>query len=168
MHIRPADPDDAVDIAYIYNYYIATSHCTFEIEPIDELEMQKRMREATTAGYPFLVAEDGDEIVGYAYAHEYKSREAYRHSVEVSVYVRPGHDGRRVGTTLYDALFSELAAGDFRAVIAGISLPNDASVHLHEKFGFNKVAHFREVGRKFDRWIDVGYWELMFDNPPQT
>ena len=83
------------------------------------------------------------------------------HSVEVSVYVRPGHTERSIGKLLYEALFDELKKGDFHAIIAGISLPNDASVVLHEKFGFEKVAHFREVGRKFDRWIDVGYWELI-------
>lgn len=164
MLIRPADIDDAIDIAYIYNYYIATSHCTFEIEPVDLAEMQRRINEGMAAGYPFLVAEgDDDEILGYAYGNEYRPRSAYIHSVEVSVYVRPGHDGKGIATSLYEALFPEIIAGDFHAIVAGISLPNDASVHLHEKFGFEKVAHFREVGRKFDRWIDVGYWELVLD-----
>src|SRR5438477_349931 len=164
MHIRPASSDDAIDIANIYNYYVATSHCTFEIEPVDLAEMTRRIEDGVTAGYPFLVAEDNDEeIVGYAYGHEYRPRKAYRHSIEVSVYVRPGHDGKNIGTTLYEALFGEIKKGDFHAIIAGISLPNDASIRLHENFGMTKVAHFREAGRKFDRWIDVGYWELIFD-----
>ena len=160
MMVRAATADDAVDIAYIYNYYVATSHATFEIEPVDLAEMQRRIAACLDRGYPFLVCVDGDEITGYAYGHEYRERTAYRQTVEVSVYVRPGHDGKKIGTSLYEALFDEIKSGDFHAVVAGISLPNDASIHLHEKFGMEKVAHFREVGRKFDRWIDVAYWEL--------
>jgi phosphinothricin acetyltransferase len=163
MHIRPADTDDTVDIAYIYNYYIATSHATFEVDPVDAAEMELRLDAAQQKGYPFLVADDSDEVIGYAYGHEYRARSAYRHSIEVSVYVRPRHDGKHVGSALYEKLLADINAAQFHAVIAGISLPNDASIALHEKFGFRKVAHFREVGRKFDRWIDVGYWELVLD-----
>ena len=165
MQVRDAKHDDAIDIAYIYNYYIATSHATFEIEPIDEAEMLRRIEDCWYAGYPFLICEDNDEIVGYAYGHRFRERPAYMHSVEVSVYVRPGHTERNIGYMLYEALFEELRKGDFHAIIAGISLPNDPSVRLHEKFGFEKVANFREVGRKFDRWIDVEYWQLMLDHP---
>ena len=161
MMVRATTADDAVDIAYIYNYYVATSHATFEIEPVDLAEMQKRIASRLERGYPFFVCDGGDEIVGYAFGDEYRERSAYRQTVEVSVYVRPGHDGKKIGTSLYEALFAEIKNGDFHAVVAGISLPNDASVHLHEKFGMEKVAHFHEVGRKFDRWIDVGYWELV-------
>jgi len=160
MQIRNAKPDDAIDIAYIYNYYVATSHATFEIDPVDAGEMLRRMEEGWNAGYPFLVCEEQDEIVGYAYGRYFRPRAAYLHSIEVSVYVRPGRTEGQVGTRLYEKLLYEIKQGEFHAVIGGISLPNDASVRLHEKFGFEKVAHFREVGRKFDRWIDVGYWEL--------
>ncbi len=161
MIIRPADGDDAVDIAYIYNYYVATSHATFEIEPVDAGEMKSRIERCVNGGYPFLVCEDDEKIVGYAYGHEYRQRSAYRQTVEVSVYLRPGDDGKHIGTSLYEVLFDEIKTNGFHAVVAGISLPNDASIALHEKFGMEKVAHFREVGRKFDRWIDVGYWELV-------
>jgi L-amino acid N-acyltransferase YncA len=164
MHIRPAETDDAVEIAYIYNYYIATSHATFEIEPVDAVEMERRLDDARQNRYPFLVAEDNDEIVGYAYAHEYRVRCAYRQTIEVSVYVKPGHDGKRIGTTLYEQLLNEIRQRDFHTIVAGIALPNDASIALHEKFGFQKAAQFREVGRKFDRWIDVGYWQLVLDH----
>ncbi len=163
MQVRTAKDDDAIDIAYIYNYYIATSHATFEIEPIDEAEMLRRIEECWYAGYPFLVCEENDEIVGYAYGRRFRPRQAYDHSVEVSVYIRPGHTDRKIGNLLYDALLQEIRKGNFHAIIAGISLPNDASVKLHENFGFEKVAHFREVGYKFDRWIDVGYWELILE-----
>lgn len=163
MIIRSAKDDDAIDIAYIYNYYIAISHATFEIEPIDEAEMLRRIEECWYAGYPFLVCEENDEIVGYAYGRRFRVRQAYLHSVEVTVYVRPGHTERGIGKLLYESLFDELKKGDFHAIIAGISLPNEASVKLHENFGFEKVAHFREVGRKFERWIDVGYWQFMLE-----
>lgn len=163
MQVRPAKDDDAIDIAYIYNFYIATSHATFEIEPVDEAEMIRRIEDAWVSGYPFLVCEDKEEIVGYAYGRRFRPRQAYMHSVEVSAYVRPGNTEASIGTTLYTSLLEEIKKGEFHAVIAGISVPNDASVRLHEKFGFEKVAHFREVGRKFDRWVDVGYWELVLE-----
>lgn len=161
MKIRSADLPDAPQIAEIYNYYIASSHATFEVDQIDAVETESRMRNVIDRGYPFFVAEENDEIAGYAYGHQFRERQAYRHSIEVSVYVKPGWERRNIGTNLYEALFAEIKKGDFRAIIAGISLPNDASVRLHERFGMKKVAHFREVGRKFDRWIDVGYWELI-------
>ena len=143
MQIRNAKPDDAVDIAYIYNYYVATSHATFEIDPVDEAEMLRRMAEGWNADHPFLVCEENDEIVGYTYGHKFRQRPAYSHSIEVSVYVRPGRTEGNVGTRLYEQLLAEIKKGDFHAVIGGISLPNDASVRLHEKFGFEKVARSR-------------------------
>jgi phosphinothricin acetyltransferase len=163
MEIRPAVLADAVQVAGIYNYYIDTSHATFELEPVDTAEMEKRMRETDRGGYPFFVAEEDGELIGYAYGRYFRPRAAYRHSIEISVYIRNGYEGREIGRKLYDELFPVIFAGDFHAVIAGISLPNDASVRLHEKYGFEKVAHFREVGFKFDRWIDVAYWELLID-----
>jgi len=161
MIVRPALPDDAVEIAYIYNHYIATSHATFEVEPIDGGEMLHRMEEGWDGGYPFLVAEDDRAIMGYAFGRPFRQRHAYLHSIEVAVYTRPGSDDQGIGSMLYDGLLTVVKAAHYHAAIAGISLPNDASIGLHEKFGFEKVAHFREVGRKFDRWIDVGYWELI-------
>lgn len=161
MNVRPAVHDDAVEVAYIYNHYIATSHATFELEPIDGWEMLRRMEAGWNAGYPFFVCEEDEVICGYAYACRFRDRPAYESSVEVTVYVKPGQDGRGIGSLLYKSLLAELGTGEFHAVVAGIALPNDDSVSLHEKFGFEKVAHFRETGRKFDRWIDVGFWELL-------
>jgi len=161
VNIRPALSADASSIAEIYNHHIATSHATFEIDPIDSGEMLRRMEAGWAAGYPFFVCEEIGEILGYAYGHQFRPRRAYVHSVEVSVYIKPGLEGRGIGTMLYETLFSDLKKGNFHAIVAGISLPNDASVKLHEKFDMQKVAHFHEVGRKFDRWIDVGYWELI-------
>jgi phosphinothricin acetyltransferase len=161
MLVRKADPQDAPAVAAIYNHYISTSHSTFEIEPIDSTEMLRRMEDGWGEGYPFLVCEIDGEITGYAYGHQFRPRRAYKHSIEVSVYIRAGHEGKSIGSVLYKQLFDEIDNGDFHAIIAGISLPNDPSIRLHEKYGFTKVAHFREVGHKFGRWIDVGYWEKI-------
>jgi L-amino acid N-acyltransferase YncA len=161
MNIRKVELNDAAQIAEIYNYYIKTSHATFELETIDAREMENRIGETFQKNYPFFVCEESGEIVGYAYGRMFRPRRAYMHSIEVSVYIRNGAEGKGVGTMLYEKLFHEILQKDFHAIIAGISLPNDASVRLHEKFGFEKVAHFREVGYKFGRWIDVGYWELL-------
>ena len=91
----------------------------------------------------------------------YEPRSAYKNSVEVSLYVKNNSKQKGIGTKLYERLFDELSKTDVHAIIAGISLPNEASIKLHEKFGMEKVAHFREVGFKLGRWIDVGYWELI-------
>jgi L-amino acid N-acyltransferase YncA len=160
MNVRKVKIEDGRQIAEIYNFYISNTHHTFETESVSFAEMEKRISE-TIKSYPFLVCEETDEILAYAYAARYKSRNAYQHSVEVSVYVKHGLNGKGIGNRLYQKLFAELGQKDFRAVIAGIALPNAASIKLHEKFGFEKVAHFREVGFKLGRWIDVGYWELI-------
>ena len=161
MNVRQVRPEDSAQIAEIYNFYIENSHATFETEAIDAGEMEKRMNESLAENYPCLVCEETDEIAGYAYGRKFRPRPAYLHTIEVSVYVKNGKEGKGIGGRLCERLFSEIINRNFHAIIAGIALPNDASVKLHEKFGFQKVAHFREVGFKFGRWIDVGYWELI-------
>ena len=160
MIVRKAEIEDAAQIAGIYNYYIENSHHTFETEPLSSAEMQKRVSEIA-ADYPFIVAEENNRIIGYSYSSQYKSRCAYKNTVEISVYVQNNAKQKGVGTMLYTKLFDELSKLNVHAIIAGIALPNDASIKLHEKFGMEKVAHFREVGYKFGKWIDVGYWELI-------
>lgn len=160
MKIRIAKMSDAEQISEIYNFYIQETHHTFETEPINVSEMQNHIGEIVK-NYPFLVAEENDEIFGFAYATKYKSRQAYRHSVGVSVYVKHDQKQKGIGKLLYRELLKNLSKTDVHAIIAGIALPNDASIRLHERFGFEKVAHFREVGFKFGKWIDVGYWELI-------
>ncbi len=161
MNIRSVSSIDTTQIAEIYNYYIKTSHATFELETISSDEMENRIKETLERNYPFFVCEENGEIVGYAYGRAFRPRRAYQHSIEVSVYIRNGFEGKGIGTILYQKLFAEILQKDFHAIIAGISLPNEASIKLHEKFGFEKVAHFREVGFKFGHWVDVGYWELI-------
>lgn len=107
-----------------------------------------------------MAVRDGD-VIGYAYASKWKGRCAYRFAVETSVYVDSSARGAGVGTVLYEALFAALGGRGIHAAIGGIALPNEASIALHERFGMKKVAHFEQVGFKFDRWIDVGYWQRL-------
>jgi L-amino acid N-acyltransferase YncA len=121
--------------------------------------MSERIQEVTSNSLPWLVAEQAQQIVGYAFAGKWKGRYAYRYSVESSVYLDPAYTGQGVGTQLYRALLAVLQERSIHVVIGGIALPNAASVALHERLGFTQVAHFREVGYKFGQWIDVGYWQ---------
>ncbi len=159
MMIRPVHPKDIPFITHIYNYYIRETTVTFEEEEITPDDIQSRIKKIESAGLPWLVAEVENEIVGYAYATKWKERSAYRHSVEISVYVDHNHQGKGYGTKLYQALFTELHKLNIHLAIGGITLPNDASIALHEKFGMEKVAHFKEIGFKFGQWLDVGYWQ---------
>jgi L-amino acid N-acyltransferase YncA len=158
--IRAADAEDAAGIARLYNYYVASTVVTFEEAEVPADEMARRIEEVGAASLPWLVAEREGRIVGYAYATKWRGRRAYRFSAEVTVYVDVGCAGCGIGSRLYGELLPALQAGGIHAVMGGIALPNDASVALHEKFGFSKVAHFQEVGFKFGKWIDVGYWQL--------
>jgi phosphinothricin acetyltransferase len=158
--IRNAKVEDAEAIAEIYNYYITDTHHTFETDPVS-VEMMAARIVAVRKRFPFLVAEVDGVPMGYAYAVRFKLREAYEHSAEVSIYVRSDSKQRGLGTSLYSKLFTEIYDTNTHAIIAGIALPNDSSVRFHEKLGFEKVAHFKEVGYKLGRWIDVGYWEKM-------
>ena len=157
--IRPAMARDAEAIARIYNHYIAETIITFEEAPVSTEEMAARIAEVASIPLPWLVAEGNGAILGYAYAGKWKSRCAYRYTVESTVYLDSASTGRGAGTLLYEALIASLRESGIHVVIGGVALPNAASVALHEKLGFRKVAHFDEVGYKFERWIDVGYWQ---------
>ena len=158
--VRAAGAGDASGIAEIYNHYVATTVITFEEAAVSAPEMARRIAEAGSASLPWIVAERDGKIAGYAYASPWKARSAYRFSVEVTVYVHPGCPREGIGRQLYEELLSGLRAQGIHAAFGVIALPNEASVALHERFGFAKVAHLTEVGFKFDRWIDVGYWQL--------
>ncbi|WP_428234710.1 arsinothricin resistance N-acetyltransferase ArsN1 family B [Gracilimonas sp.] len=159
MMIRPVQPKDIPYINNIYNYYIRATTVTFEEEEVSAEDITTRINKIESAELPWLVAEHEGLIVGYAYATKWKERSAYRHSVEISVYVDHNRQGNGWGTKLYQALFTELQKKDIHLAIGGITLPNDASIALHEKFGMEKVAHFKEIGFKFGQWLDVGYWQ---------
>jgi len=157
--IRPAGTGDAAAVAAIYNHYVATTIISFEEHAVAPDEMAQRIRDVT-ASLPWLVHEEDGRVTGYAYATRWRVRSAYRFSAETSVYVEAGRGGKGIGTALYKALLEELRRREIHMAIGGIAQPNPASVALHESLGFEKVAHFKEVGRKFERWVDVGYWEL--------
>jgi phosphinothricin acetyltransferase len=158
--IRVCQSADAAAIADIYNHYIRETVITFEETPVSPAEMERRIADIG-ARYPWLVYEYDGAVVGWAYATEWKTRTAYRFSVETTVYLADSHRGRGTGTALYEALIAELKARNVHTAVGVIALPNSASVALHEKLGFAKVGHVTEVGRKFDRWVDVGYWQLI-------
>ena len=158
--LRPAVAGDSGAIAAIYNHYVATTVITFEEEPVSASEMARRIADVGSVSLPWLVAEREGKVVGYAYASPWRARSAYRFSVEVTVYVDPDCPRLGIGRRLYEELLPTLKARGIHAAFGVIALPNEASVALHEKFGFVKVAHLREVGLKFGRWIDVGYWQL--------
>jgi L-amino acid N-acyltransferase YncA len=159
MTIRPATTADAAAVAAIYNHYVLETLVTFEEEAVSPSEMARRIQEVESASLPWLIAERGGQVVGYAYASPWKARSGYRFSAEITVYLDPGQARRKIGSKLYGQLFPLLQSRGIHAVMGGIALPNQASVALHEKFGLEKVAHFKEVGFKLDRWIDVGYWQ---------
>lgn len=159
--LRRATIADAAAVAGIYNHYVAHTIITFEEEPVSASDMAQRIAETLDAGLPWLVWVEDNKILGYAYASKWKSRCSYRYSAEATVYLDKSATGCGLGAKLYAAVIAELRTLKMHAVIGGISLPNAASVALHEKLGFKKIAHFKETGFKFDQWIDVGYWELM-------
>ena len=157
--IRKVRIDDAERICEIYNYYIENTVITFEEAAVAPREMEVRIQEVTGT-LPWYVNESDGEISGYAYASKWKGRCAYRYSVETTVYIAHGEGRQGLGTELYSRLIESLKEDGYHTALAGIALPNEASRGLHEKLGFRKAAHFSEVGYKFDKWIDVGYWEL--------
>ncbi len=161
IEIRSAADGDAADIADIYNHYVADTCATFETAPVAAQEMARRISDVLAVTLPWLVASSSGSVIGYAYASIWNKRAAYRHTVESTIYMDPRHVGEGVGSRLYRALLADLRERPIHAVVAGIALPNEHSVRLHEKLGFRKVAHFEQVGYKQDRWIDVGYWELL-------
>lgn len=164
MDVCEFSVSDVAQIADIYNHYIRTSHATFELEPLDAADMGRRIAQVQGQRHPFLVVKHNSKIVGYAYSHPYRPRAAYDRTAEISVYTKTGSERRGVATALYDRLIPTIFEAGFHTILAGIALPNDASVRLHEKFGFKKVGHLSEVGRKFDRWIDVGFWQLTINS----
>jgi len=170
--IHPVSPDNAAryaaEICAIYNHYIENTTISFEEIPLRQTEIEERIR-GISVKYPYLVwldeasdgGTDGNVVNGYAYINTWKERSAYRYSAETSIYVRDGFQGKGLGGKLMEALLQEVRKTDIHALVAGITLPNDQSVALHEKFGFKKIGRFMEVGRKFGKWLDMGYWELV-------
>lgn len=159
--LRKVSLKDASAIAEIYNHYVHETIITFEETEVNATEIENRIQ-AITAKYPWIVFEENGEILGYAYGCEWRTRSAYRFTAESAVYLRHDLSQKGIGSTLYQELLLQLKNQGIHAVMGVIGLPNEPSIKLHEKFGFEKVAHFPQVGFKFQQWVDVGYWQLTF------
>ena len=157
--IRLAGSGDAAAVAAIYAPYVTAASTSFEYAPPDAAEMAARIA-STLTFTPYLVLESGGEILGFAYASKHRERAAYQWSVDVSVYVHDRAHRRGVGRALYQSLFALLSLQGFYTAHAGITLPNPASVGLHEALGFRLVGVYRAVGFKRGAWHDVGWWQL--------
>lgn len=158
--IRNVTGSDADRICTIYNEYITNTKITFEETPVTSEEIISRIQ-IVTENYPWLVYEEEGMLLGYTYATHWKQRPAYRHTVETAIYLDSGHLGKGIGSKLKGAMIEALRERGFHCVISGVALPNPASIAMCEKFGFEKIAHFKEVGYKFNKWIDVAYWQLI-------
>jgi L-amino acid N-acyltransferase YncA len=161
--IRAATLADAADICAIYAPIVRDTSISFETEPPDVSEFERRVRE-TLPVLPWLVCESESRVLGYAYAGLHRSRLAYQWSVEVSVYLAEVGRRRGIGSRLYRALLDLLTRQGYFNAYRGITLPNAASVGLHEALGFRPVGVYQEVGYKFGRWHDVGWWQKRLRN----
>lgn len=175
--IRLATLDDSLAIADIYNWYIKNTTITFEEQLISAGDMAQRIAVTDQTRPWFVLVADDDEdsavelesagdgnrrrLLGYACAVRWKDRSAYRFARETSIYLEPTIHGKGFGLGLYQHLIDALRGTDVHTLIAGIALPNEASIALHEKLGFRKAGEFEEVGKKFDNYLNVGYWQLM-------
>jgi L-amino acid N-acyltransferase YncA len=166
--VRPASPADAAACAAIYAPYVTDTAITFETEPPSEEEMKQRI-EGAMRTHAWLVLERGARVVGYAYGGRFNARAAYRWACEVSVYLEPGLRRTGGGRVLYEALLARLAERGFRVAVAGMTLPNEASVGLHRALGFQPVGTYRRIGFKHGRWHDVAWAQRVLiagDDPP--
>ena len=166
MKIRKVTLEDANEICRIYNYYVDNTAITFETAAVRECEMQQRIKGFLDEGFPYYVTEIDGKIAGYCYLHNWNNRCACSSTKEVTIYLDKDLQGKGIGTILYQYLFKEIYKGEVHALIAGICIPNESSVRLHEKFGFKQTSHMKEIGWKFDQWRDVGHWQLIINQIP--
>lgn len=168
IEIRTATVDDMEAIARIYSHYVLHSAATFEIDPPDAIEMERRWKSITSLGLPFLVAETDGAVVGYAYAGRYRPRPAYEFTVEDSIYIDPRATGRGLGKRLLSSLMTACEKAGSRQMIAVIGdSANAASVALHTSLGFRQAGHLREVGFKFGKWYDTILMQRALRDLPQ-
>jgi phosphinothricin acetyltransferase len=161
--IRQCTAADAPGVHAIYNHHVLHTTVTFEIAPVSIEEIARRI-ETVTARYPWLVWIEDDVVAGYSYAAEWRSRCAFAQTVESAIYVGEAYQRRGIARALYTALLDRLREQGIHCVIAGLGLPNPASEALHAHLGFREVGRFHDVGRKFDRWLDLAYWQLLIDD----
>jgi len=161
--IRPASPDDAPSIAEIYAHHVLHGTASFDTVPPDADHWRTKITDIAASGWPFLVAEEGGKVAGYAYATQFRDRPAYAETCENSIYVAPGHTGRGVGSALLASLIPAAAEAGFRQMIAVVGGGEPASVALHEKSGFKVAGRMHDVGRKFGRLLDTVYLQRALD-----
>ena len=160
MVARSGREDDLERINEIYNHYVLTSPVTFDLDAITMEQRRSWLAQFSTAGpYRLFVAEQGAAVLGYASASQFRTKKAYDTTVETTVYCAPEATGRSIGRLLYSTLFDALRDEDLHLAVAAITLPNAASVALHERFGFTLTGVLHDVGRKFDRYWDVAWYE---------
>jgi L-amino acid N-acyltransferase YncA len=156
--IREAKLTDAAAIADIYNHYITHTIITFDTRTITSKDMEGKIGNLQV-NYPVLIIEQSDHVIGFAYASQWKSKEAYKYCAETTIYMHPEHTQSGFGQRLYNALLSALPLFDIVHAIACITIPNETSIKLHEKLGFHRIGTFSKVGYKQEQWIDVEYWQ---------
>jgi phosphinothricin acetyltransferase len=160
VEIRPAREEDLPRLTEIYNRYVVNSYVTFDLEPVTLEERKQWFSQFSPAGpHRLLVAEEAGIIVGYTGSFRFRTRCAYEGTIETTVYCDPEAVGRGIGSLLYRHLFEELRGEDLHVAIGAIAVPNEPSVALHERFGFVLAGVTHEVGRKFDRFWDVAWYE---------
>jgi phosphinothricin acetyltransferase len=160
VRLRAASVDDLAAIAAIYAPYVENTVITFDLEPPSAAAWRAKWDAAQAGGYPWFVAEaEGGELLGYVSTSKFAAKPAYRSTIEMTIYLRDDACGRGIGRQLYELALRE-AARSFHLAVAGITLPNEASVALHERLGFTRVGVFEEVGHKLGQWRDVGWWQL--------
>ena len=160
MNIRPCTEADLEQLNDLYNYYIRETPITFDIEPITIDARREWLSHYDEVGrHRVLVAVDDATVLGYASSSSFRPKRAYETSVETSIYLARGNEGRGIGTKLYAALFEAISGEDIHRAYAGITMPNDASLALHTRFGFRQAGYFTEQGRMFDRYWDVAWFE---------
>jgi len=158
VSIREAQCSDAPQIANIYNYYIRETLYTFDTVEVINTYLERKILQIQKS-YPYLVAIEGDKVIGFAYASQWKEKTGYKHTAETTIYLDPSYYEKGIGARLYNALLSSLPLFEIVNAIACITLPNEKSIRLHEKLGFKRVGMFNKVGFKKDQWIDVEYWQ---------
>ena len=158
--IRSVRISDAKDIVDIYNYYILNTNITFEEEEVTIKDMEDRIREKIKSN-PWIVYEEDNKVIGYAYLSQWHNRSAYKFSKESSIYLDVNSKGKKIGIKLYEELLRLAKEYNVHTIVAGITIPNDASIGIHEKLGFEKIAEFKEIGFKDNQWLNVGYWQKV-------
>jgi L-amino acid N-acyltransferase YncA len=164
--IRLATPDDAEDILRIYGPICAESAITFDVTP-PPVDVLRDDIARVTREFPWLIFERDGVVAGYAYASRHRDRLAYQWAVTISIYLDPAHHRQGIGRRLYKALLALLELQGFYTAYAGITMPNDPSVGLHESFGFKLIGFYTDVGFKLGKWLDVGWWGLALRPPSE-